>query len=313
MSNLPVLPYCYFIGWSKYNKFYYGVKYSASRTIAHPTTFWSQYFTSSIRVSNFRDQYGDPDIIQIRKTFDPKDHGSVKAAQKAAVIHEHKVIRRMNMVYDEQYLNCGNGGLGTLSASINGPKARKLDNAGSYFTKEGKISMVSKLKASSNFITNNPMQDSWGTLNHLNAMAIGLGYKSYSAYVDKIITVFSDVGTVKGASDITGHSQFAIRHLLFEIKGKAWVNNIRKEGIKKAAQKANNSRPTREGKGSMNYNSYMWEATAPNGATYLIFGIFQKFKKEFKILKNTKWILSKLDKCRNFVITEQFNNHIQYK
>lgn len=64
-------PYTYLIGWSKHNKWYYGSRSSNSnyRGIAHPDDLWSTYFTSSKIVKAFREQHGEPDIIQIRRTF----------------------------------------------------------------------------------------------------------------------------------------------------------------------------------------------------------------------------------------------------
>lgn len=75
-------PYCYLIGWSKLNKFYYGVRYSRKykclhSTGCHPDDFWVTYFTSSATVAEFRTLYGEPDIIQIRKTFDTAEAASL--------------------------------------------------------------------------------------------------------------------------------------------------------------------------------------------------------------------------------------------
>lgn len=85
--------YTYLIGWKNLNKWYYGVKYSKD---SDPEKFWKEYFTSSIYVERMRQQYGEPDVIQIRKTFsDP---------QKAR-LWEHKVLKRMNVVINENWLN----------------------------------------------------------------------------------------------------------------------------------------------------------------------------------------------------------------
>jgi hypothetical protein len=72
-------PYTYLIGWSSHNKYYYGVRYSKK---ASPSEFWLTYFTSSNEVKKFREAHGEPDIIQIRKTFSDsttaKQNGSLK-------------------------------------------------------------------------------------------------------------------------------------------------------------------------------------------------------------------------------------------
>ena len=63
MTNIP---YTYLIGWSKLNKYYYGVRYAKN---CHPSDLWTKYFTSSKYVKQFREENGEPDIIEIRKTF----------------------------------------------------------------------------------------------------------------------------------------------------------------------------------------------------------------------------------------------------
>lgn len=63
--------------------------------------FWINYFTSSKLVENIRNKHGDPDIIQIRKTFN---------SAKDARLWEIKVISRMNIVKDKRFLNQRNPG-----------------------------------------------------------------------------------------------------------------------------------------------------------------------------------------------------------
>jgi len=87
------IPYTYLIGWSEHNKFYYGVRYAKN---CNPTDLWSKYFTSSKYVKKFRETYGEPDIIQIRKTF-------IKASE--AIEWEDKVIVRLKLWLREDFLN----------------------------------------------------------------------------------------------------------------------------------------------------------------------------------------------------------------
>jgi hypothetical protein len=87
------LYYTYLIGWSKLNKFYYGVRYSKNCT---PEDLWKTYFTSSKYVRKFRKENGEPDIIQIRKTF----NDSLKAR-----LFENKVLKRLNVIKNEKWLN----------------------------------------------------------------------------------------------------------------------------------------------------------------------------------------------------------------
>lgn len=87
------MAYTYLIGWKKYNKFYYGVRFSKK---SDPAELWVSYFTSSKHVKSFVKKYGDPDIIQIRKVFQ-----DVNKARN----WEQKVLKRMNVVNEEKWLN----------------------------------------------------------------------------------------------------------------------------------------------------------------------------------------------------------------
>jgi hypothetical protein len=60
-------PYTYLIGWARQNKYYYGVQYSKK---SNPDNLWKTYFTSSLVVKKFRDEFGEPDIVQVRRVFD---------------------------------------------------------------------------------------------------------------------------------------------------------------------------------------------------------------------------------------------------
>ena len=100
-------PYTYLIGWTKYNKWYYGCQYGKK---AHPSNLWKTYFTSSKEVRLFCEEYGDPDVIEIRKTFDDA---------LRTRLNEIKVIRRMGIVQDSRFLNQRNpGGLETFIRKI---------------------------------------------------------------------------------------------------------------------------------------------------------------------------------------------------
>lgn len=86
--------YTYLIGWSTLDTWYYGAKYGKD---ANPDTFWVDYFTSSRYVKNFRKLHGEPDVIQIRKTF--KDN-PLKCRK-----YEHTVLRRMCVDKNDRFLN----------------------------------------------------------------------------------------------------------------------------------------------------------------------------------------------------------------
>ncbi len=86
-------PYTYLIGWSALNKYYYGVRYSKK---AYPGEFWVTYFTSSKEVKKFRITHGEPDIIQIRKTF---------FTSESAKHWEFRVLQRLKVRKSDKWLN----------------------------------------------------------------------------------------------------------------------------------------------------------------------------------------------------------------
>lgn len=91
------MSYAYLIGWSKYDKFYYGVRISDS---ANPNDLWKTYFTSSNLVKKFLSENGNPDIIEIRKTFINKED---------CVRWEKRVLTRINAKDNPRFLNRSNG------------------------------------------------------------------------------------------------------------------------------------------------------------------------------------------------------------
>jgi len=101
-------PYTYLIGWSHHNMWYYGVRYSKK---CSPDDLWTKYFTSSKHVKSFRKQNGEPDVVQIRKTF-----SKVEDAQ----LWEHKVLRRIKAVMRKDFLNkTDNKSFGDVSGENN--------------------------------------------------------------------------------------------------------------------------------------------------------------------------------------------------
>lgn len=89
-------PYTYLIGWTKENKYYYGVRYAKD---CDPSELWVKYFTSSKHVKNYANKHGAPDLIEIRKIFNTVDK---------ATIWENKVLKRLNVVEDKRFLNATN-------------------------------------------------------------------------------------------------------------------------------------------------------------------------------------------------------------
>lgn len=87
------IPFTYLIGWSKLNKWYYGVRYAKN---CNPTDLWSIYFTSSKFVKQFRKDHGEPDVTQVRRVF---------ASSKHAKRWEDKVLARLKVSTNEKWLN----------------------------------------------------------------------------------------------------------------------------------------------------------------------------------------------------------------
>lgn len=102
--SIEYVPYCYLIGWSKLDTWYYGVEYAKNtQRVANPANLWSTYFTSSRHVKNFVQKHGDPDVIQVRKTF---------SSRTQAQYWEHTVLRRMKIRLKQNWLNVNPGGFG---------------------------------------------------------------------------------------------------------------------------------------------------------------------------------------------------------
>lgn len=89
--------YTYLIGWSKENKYYYGVRYAKN---CMPSDLWNTYFTSSVFVKQHRKLYGEPDIVQVRQVFGNN-------SQKAK-LWEDKVLKRLNVKNNLKWLNQSN-------------------------------------------------------------------------------------------------------------------------------------------------------------------------------------------------------------
>lgn len=86
-------PYTYLIGWSKLDIWYYGVRFAKT---AKPEDLWVSYFTSSKHVKQLRKHHGEPDVVEVRKTFT-----SVPLAQQ----WEHKVLRRLKVTSNPRWIN----------------------------------------------------------------------------------------------------------------------------------------------------------------------------------------------------------------
>lgn len=93
-------PYTYRIGWSKTGMNYYGVRYAAD---CHPSDLFVSYFTSSEYVAQYIKEHGNPDIIEVRRTFTGEERVN------KAILHEQKVLQRIGVVGRQDYLNKHDG------------------------------------------------------------------------------------------------------------------------------------------------------------------------------------------------------------
>jgi hypothetical protein len=81
---------------------YYGVRYGKG---CHPSDLFVTYFTSSDYVAVYIKEHGMPDIIEVRKIF------TGEYRRKRATLHERKVLKRMNVLFRDDYLNKNDGSL----------------------------------------------------------------------------------------------------------------------------------------------------------------------------------------------------------
>jgi len=116
------IPYTYVIGWTHLNKYYYGVRYARK---CNPADLWITYFTSSKYVQQLRKKEGEPDIKEIRKTFDDS---------QSARLWEYKVLKRLNCVKDPKWLNQSNAGETFFSSEK--PKGHQVGSKNSMFGKK---------------------------------------------------------------------------------------------------------------------------------------------------------------------------------
>ena len=88
------IPFTYLVKHIPTNRYYYGVKIKKG---CHPYDLWTKYFTSSKKVKGLIKRYGKKSFIfEIRKTF---------KTQQAALNWENKVLRRMKVIYRNDFLN----------------------------------------------------------------------------------------------------------------------------------------------------------------------------------------------------------------
>lgn len=131
-------PYTYYIAWSNINKHYYGVRYAKG---CMPTDLWVSYFTSSKEVKKYRDTYGEPDVIEVRKIF--KDAYSAKR-------WESKVLRRLHVLKSDAWLNANISGEQFIIEKHSEETKRKMSANNASRRPEARAALSERQKGSNN-------------------------------------------------------------------------------------------------------------------------------------------------------------------
>jgi len=140
-------PYTYFIQWTKLNINYYGVRYAQD---CDPTDLWNPYKTSSKHVAEFIAKYGEPDVIQVRKTFNDT---------QAARLWENRVLKRMKVVGNDKWLNrTDNKSIAPLHG-VDHPHYGKKGKAHHSYGKQNKAASDAQKRRWANPDNQNPMRD----------------------------------------------------------------------------------------------------------------------------------------------------------
>lgn len=144
-------PYTYLVGWAKSNLWYYGARYAKKSNLlyvsgAHPDDLWNTYFTSSEIVKTLRSTLGEPDIVEVRKTF---------KSEEDSRRWENKVLKRMNVLHEDKWLNRTDSMGIPLSIIIESNKTRICsDETKTKNSRSNKVSWALRKKENPNYIGN---------------------------------------------------------------------------------------------------------------------------------------------------------------
>lgn len=111
--------YTYLIGWSAHNKWYYGRR--TSKYCKNTTELWTTYFTSSKKVAQFRKQYGEPDIVEVRKVCPSREY---------CIKLETRILKYLKVSSNINWLNQreGDQGCTAYTTRIRSEESRKRDS-----------------------------------------------------------------------------------------------------------------------------------------------------------------------------------------
>jgi hypothetical protein len=181
------VPYTYLIGWSQTNTFYYGVRYAAH---CSPDDLWVTYFTSSKHVRKYRVLNGEPDIVQIRKTF--------KNAADARV-WEEKVLKRINAASRLDFLNKANGK--AIPVSL----ARHYGESNGMYGKKHKPETLVKMRKPKSLLTRERMS---GKRTHVNQQ--GANNNAFKGFIITPYGKFDNLHAAAAVEDVN-YSTIAYR------------------------------------------------------------------------------------------------------
>jgi hypothetical protein len=92
------VPFTYYLYHKPTQKHYYGARWAKNAT---PDTLWTTYFSSSSAVHSLINQYGkDSFVVRVMRVFDT----GVQAR-----MWEHRFIKKVNAVENDQWINVSNG------------------------------------------------------------------------------------------------------------------------------------------------------------------------------------------------------------
>jgi hypothetical protein len=108
------LPYVYIVGFSKLRKYYLGVRV---RKGCHPSEFGKVYRSSSKKVKELWEEYGEPDLQIILRAFE---------SASDAIEHEVKCLRYLDVLNNDNWLNENIAGAISPAKCVEGTIKRNL-------------------------------------------------------------------------------------------------------------------------------------------------------------------------------------------
>ena len=173
------VPYTYLIGWTTTNTFYYGVRYAEQ---CNPADLWVTYFTSSRHVHDYRSLNGEPDIIQVRKTFKCGDQ---------ARVWEEKVLKRINAAGRIDFLNKANG------RAIPSHLSRHIGSSNGMYGKKHTYETILKMKRPKSDTARANMS---GKRSHVNQS--GSNNNAFKGYIFTPYGIFDNLHSAASAENV---------------------------------------------------------------------------------------------------------------